>query len=84
MNIANFRISFLSLYRIYWRCKFKTLTCQKYYFNVVFEVFDLKRICTAPWYVPVVVVVGLVHVVNVGDHQGEGGGQHLALRIRAG
>ena len=55
---------------------------QKYYFNVVFGVFDLKRICTAPWYVPVVVVVGLVHVVNVGDHQGEGGGQHLALQIR--
>ena len=55
---------------------------QKYYFNVVFEVYELKRICTAPWYVPIVVVVGLVHVVNVGDHQGEGGGQHLALQIR--
>ena len=32
----------------------------------------MKEFCHKPWYVPVMVIIGLVHGVNGGDHHGEG------------
>ena len=35
----------------------------------------MKEFGHKPWYIPIVVVIGLVHGVNGGDHHGESGQQ---------